>query len=199
MIVAFSVMAGVAVAVASRNIEGDVLGFFALIATFTIPVSIGWLLLRMMPRLCSQATDSQVVRVLDNGNDAEEGNTDQPQRPPAGDEPGGRRPRPLSATIPEKSMSITESQPAVPKPGHRPFQYSLAGMLALTTIISVGLSLMKWNPWFGVLFVNLGLWIVAIYIDRRFSPKFSWRTLVGVVVVLILLGVLSAVMFPGIR
>jgi hypothetical protein len=97
-------------------------------------------------------------------------------------------------------MSTTEPQPAAPKPGLRRFQYSLAGLLALTTIISVVLSLLKWSPWFfGVLFVNVGFWIVVIYIDRRFSPRFSWRTFVAVIVVLTLLGLLWTVMFPAIR
>ncbi len=46
VIVALSVMAGLAVALASRNIEGDVLQLFALFATFATPVIVAWLLFR---------------------------------------------------------------------------------------------------------------------------------------------------------
>ena len=41
-------------------------------------------------------------------------------------------------------MSIPESRPAGLNPDRRRWQYSLAELLALTTIISIGLSLLKW-------------------------------------------------------
>lgn len=49
VIVALSVMVGLAVAFASRNLKGDVLQVLALFATLAAPVSVAWLLFRMMP------------------------------------------------------------------------------------------------------------------------------------------------------
>jgi len=37
----------------------------------------------------------------------------------------------------------TPKHNAAPKPGHRRFQYSLAGLLGFTTIVSIGLSILK--------------------------------------------------------
>jgi len=79
-IVALAVMAGVAVALASRNMNGDVLEIVALFATFAVPVVVAWFLFRAIPPLSSEATDPPDVRVLDNGNEA---NNEQPQGPAA--------------------------------------------------------------------------------------------------------------------
>jgi hypothetical protein len=86
VIVACSVMAGLAMAFATRNVEGDVLGVFALFATFATPIIVAWWLLRTIPPLCRQATDSLDVRVpFANGNDSHDTNNEQSQSPSARD------------------------------------------------------------------------------------------------------------------
>jgi hypothetical protein len=55
-------------------------------------------------------------------------------------------------------MSITEPKPAAPKLDRQRFQYSIAELLAVTTIVAVGLSVLKW------LEIEFGLDIVAFAI-----------------------------------
>jgi len=65
-------------------------------------------------------------------------------------------------------MTTPEYQPAEPKSERRRFQYSLAGLLTLTTIISVVLSLLKWLQmefgFAGIAFVIFFAMAGAIYV-----------------------------------
>jgi glucan phosphoethanolaminetransferase (alkaline phosphatase superfamily) len=88
-------------------------------------------------------------------------------------------------------MTTPETQPPEPKPGCRWYQFSLAGLLALTAIISIGLSLLKWSVDALPFVATLVLWIVTIFVDRRFSPRFSERP-AAIAVALVLLGLFSA-------
>ncbi len=88
-------------------------------------------------------------------------------------------------------MSITEPQPAEPEPERRWYQFSLAGLLAVTAIVSIGLSLLKWSVNAVPFVATLVLWVVTIYIDRGFSPRFSERP-AAIAVALVLLGLFSA-------
>ena len=94
-------------------------------------------------------------------------------------------------------MTTPETRSAEPKPERHWFQFSLAELLALTTVVAVTLSLMKWSPWCGVLFVTLSLWIAAIHIERRSSSSFSSKKLVVIILAWVLLGLLWAAMLPG--
>ncbi len=85
VIVALSVTAGLAVALATRNVEGDVLEILAFFATFATPVIVAWLLFRTLPPFSRRPTDSPVARVLDNGKDSQDANNEQPQNRAARD------------------------------------------------------------------------------------------------------------------
>jgi hypothetical protein len=93
-----------------------------------------------------------------------------------------------------KPMTPLDPQPDAPKSERHWFQFSLAELLGLTTVVAVTLSLMKWSPWFGVLVVTLYVWIAAIHIERRSSSSFSWKTLVVIIVAWVLFGLLWAAM-----
>ena len=88
-------------------------------------------------------------------------------------------------------MTTPETQPTASKPERRWYQFSLAGLLAVTTIISIGLSLLKWSVNALPFVATLVLWIVTIFVDRRFSPRFSERP-AAIAVALALLGLFSA-------
>lgn len=127
------------------------------------------------------------INIDDTGDSSP--NDDQPQTPPTVDKP--RRSRLLSATIRNKSMTATESQPAEPKLERRWYQFSLAGLLALMAIISLGLSLLKWSVDALPFVATLLLWMVTMFVDRRFSPRLSERP-AAIAVALVLLGFFSA-------
>ena len=98
-----------------------------------------------------------------------------------------------------KSMTKPETQPAEPKPGRRPFQFSLAELFAYTTLIATGLSLLRYFPKAWPLVLNLGIWITAICIFHRFSPLSSNRTVAAILLALILIGLLLAPIFQAMR
>jgi len=98
---------------------------------------------------------------------------------------------------------ITESSPASSKPDRSRFQYSLAELLALTTIVAVGLSLLKWlKIKFGIdtvtfvivggLYVGCTTWLFVDARKRGYS---------GLVVVLLftLTGPLAVVLWTFVR
>ena len=88
-------------------------------------------------------------------------------------------------------MTTPEIQPTEPKPDRRWYQFSLAGLLALIAIISIGLSLLRWSVNALPFVATLVLWIVTMFVDRRFSPRFSERP-AAIAVALIVLGLFSA-------
>jgi hypothetical protein len=64
----------------------------------------------------------------------------------------------------------TEPEAAASKPKLRWYQFSLAELVGLTTLVAASLSMAKWLPWAASLVVSISVWIVALYIDRRFWP-----------------------------
>jgi hypothetical protein len=70
VIVAISVIAGLAVAVAGHRAEAesDALGIVLFFATFAVPVTVAWFLLRTIPRMSGRSAESPVVRVQHDGN-----------------------------------------------------------------------------------------------------------------------------------
>lgn len=71
----------------------------------------------------------------------------------------------------------TESEVAASKPRLRWYQFSLAELVALTTLVAASLSMVKWLPWAASVVVGTSVWIVAIYVDRRFSSDSPRREL----------------------
>lgn len=77
-------------------------------------------------------------------------------------------------------MTTPEFQPATSKPNRGRLQYSIAELLALTTIVSVGLSLLRWLaiefgidivPFviFGGVYVGFAAWLFADARKRGYS------------------------------
>ncbi len=66
-------------------------------------------------------------------------------------------------------MGRIETQPAVPRPVRRRFQFSLAELLVWTTIIAVWLSLLKWSEAAWPIVAILGIVLLVPYLMRRFS------------------------------
>jgi hypothetical protein len=88
VIVAMSVVAGVAVALASRNMQGDVLQLLALFATFALPISVAWLLFRLMSPVFSRSTGLRHECVLENRKTSQGANGQQRHGPAS---PGQRQ------------------------------------------------------------------------------------------------------------
>jgi predicted PurR-regulated permease PerM len=66
-----------------------------------------------------------------------------------------------------------------------PRQFSLAELLAWTTIVAVWLSAMKCAGENWSFILAFGAWIIAPYLDRRFSLRFSATAVVAIVFLLV--------------
>ncbi len=95
-------------------------------------------------------------------------------------------------------MIVTERHADEPKPGHCRFQFSLAELIALTTVISLGLSILKWFPESWPLIVFVGVSLVAIHLDRHRSLQ-PMATLLFVIVTVVITGVLLPIIMLYMR
>lgn len=77
-------------------------------------------------------------------------------------------------------------------------QFSLAHLLKWTTGAALWLAVLKCSgSWqFAML---LGLCVMVVYLDLRFSLRFPDRYLLTIVAALIVLGTLMAFLFPAVR
>jgi hypothetical protein len=66
-------------------------------------------------------------------------------------------------------MTPPEIQPDASKPKRRWFQFSLAELMALTTIVAVSFSLLKWSPRLWPLVLYFCFILLTTYIDHRSS------------------------------
>jgi hypothetical protein len=96
-------------------------------------------------------------------------------------------------------MSDLKSEVSRPKP--KPwFQFSLRalfGVVALIALSSAVVLLCGWDllaAWVAI----IGPWIVATYLDRRFSLRFSYWQALLIIAALMVAGVLLALLFPAI-
>jgi hypothetical protein len=92
----------------------------------------------------------------------------------------------------------TEPEVAATKPKLRWYQFSLAELVALTTLVAASLAMAKWLPWAASLVVSISVWIVAIHIDRRFSshrPRREVRSYYDALLFFLLCGPFGAILW----
>ena len=78
-------------------------------------------------------------------------------------------------------------------------QFSLIQLLAWTTFVAIWLSLLKWRGKEWPFIAGLGLWMILLYLDRRFSPRFSPWDAVTILATLILAGPFGALIVSALR
>ena len=88
LIVALSVAVGVAVALASSNLEGDSLQVVGLFAIFAAPMAVAWFFFRIIPPVRRRVADERIVGITNNGECSQDANSQRPLDP----EPPGQPP-----------------------------------------------------------------------------------------------------------
>ena len=89
-------------------------------------------------------------------------------------------------------MSMPGTKPDAPTPKPRRYQFTLAELLTFTTFVAVAFSLLTWSSATCPLVAVAGVLLVAGFCDRRWSHRFTWRTLVAAIVALILIAIFLA-------
>lgn len=100
-----------------------------------------------------------------------------------------------------KAMSTDQPTPAL-KSKLRWYQFSLAELVSLTTLAAACCSLIKCFPWSAWLVASIGVWIVAIYIERWRSshdPSRTGRRYSYAVLFFLFFGPLGAIFWLALR
>ena len=82
-------------------------------------------------------------------------------------------------------MTSPKAQPDLPSPR---FQFSLRSLLILTTVVAIGLSLIKWVPELWPVVLNAAIGAVAVYINRFFPSNLFGSMFYAIIVVSIVMG-----------
>lgn len=79
-------------------------------------------------------------------------------------------------------------------------QLRLAELVGWIAVIALGLSafvLCGWDAYACMTISGVGLWVIAAYLDHRFSLHFSNRAAPVILAALVLAGILAAMLFPA--
>jgi hypothetical protein len=75
----------------------------------------------------------------------------------------------------------------------------LLGWIAVVALWLTALALCGWNVKAWVIITGVGFWVIAPYLDQRFSLHFPNRIALFILLALILAGILLGMLFPAVR
>ena len=75
----------------------------------------------------------------------------------------------------------------------------MAGWIAVIACALIAFAMCGWDAYACMAISGVGLWIIAAYLDHRFSVRLSNRAAARILAALILTGILAAMLFPTIR